>query len=373
MSKTGDNAAEAARNPVLIWLLQHYFTDPVEIVRSEVLGRGRIHDTYLVHHRNRPPLVVQRLNGSVFPDPVCVAENVALVGEHLVRRCTDRTDDFRVLRTLPARDGSFCVLSSAGEVWRILEYIDALPLTPALMGAPHAFEVGRILGRFHQLLSDFDAAHLCRPLPGFHDLPGYCRDYERALVQFPNRRSGDLLACCTLVKQRLGTASVFAEALARGDLVERVVHGDPKGDNVLFDRQAERAVALVDLDTVSLGVVPYDLGDCLRSLCNPAGERPTGGNRISFDLGLCRRLLTGYHVSGALLTEGERHYLYQGVRLVTFELGLRFLTDYLAGNRYFRVVHPEDNLRRALVQFELLHAIEKQQAAIESLVGEIWR
>jgi hypothetical protein len=127
------------------------------------------------------------------------------------------------------------------------------------------------------------------------------------------------------------------------------------------------------LDTVSAGLLHYDLGDCLRSFCNTSGERARSPEDVVFDLSLCRSLLSGYRDSGASMTDLERDHVYTGVRLLTLELGIRFLTDYLEGDRYFKVKGPDDNLQRAFVQFRLLESIERQQDGIEAIVSELWR
>ncbi|MCB2217053.1 phosphotransferase enzyme family protein [Desulfofustis glycolicus] len=338
----------------------------------EPLGAGRINDTFLVSSSGHVPLVLQRINGDVFPDPVCIAENVAAVTAHLAGRRQQSGGDERFPRLVPARDGKSCAIDHDGAVWRVIEYVSGAVSYPLVTSADQAFEVGRMLGRFHLLLDDFDSGVLRPPLPGFHDLPAYCRGLEQTLAEPRRSASGAARDCCLQVEQRLVDADALVRAHQRGELVQRLIHGDPKCDNVLFDRSTLRAVALIDLDTVSPGLVLWDLGDCLRSVCNPAGERPPDRRPGKFHLDLCRAVLTGYRAGGADLSAAERSLLFQGLRLLTFELGVRFLTDYLAGDRYFKVEEPEDNLDRARVQFDLLAQIEHQQAGIEALVADIW-
>lgn len=353
-------------------VLGSFCLSEAKVVQVMEFGDGNINDTYLVELNAHPTVVLQRINPAVFPDPVCIAENVGLVTAHLISRRDPAVTTERFPRVIPARDGSSCLIDRHGDVWRVVEYIEQAVSYRTVQSAEQAFEVGRMLGRFHHLLDDFDATLLCPALPGFHDLPGYGRGFCRALAGHRLRPSASLRTCCRFAEQRLAGVSLLEEARNRGDLVERLIHGDPKCDNILFDSRSGRATAIVDLDTVSQGLLQYDLGDCLRSLCNPAGERPADLREVSFDLSVCQRVLEGYCASGANLPAGEQRMLFHGVRLLTFELGLRFLTDYLEGNRYFKIVGQEDNLHRAAVQFELLARIEEQQAAIESLVAAIW-
>jgi len=142
--------------------------------------------------------------------------------------------------------------------------------------------------------------------------------------------------------------------------------------NLLLDRTSGRAAALIDLDTVKPGLVQYDVGDCLRSACNPEGEEPAAPEAARFDTDLCRAILQGYFAeAGAFLTEHDAEFFFDAARLIAFELGLRFFTDFLTGNVYFKTRHPAHNLHRALVQFRLLESIEAQAETIRRLIREV--
>jgi Ser/Thr protein kinase RdoA (MazF antagonist) len=155
--------------------------------------------------------------------------------------------------------------------------------------------------------------------------------------------------------------------LARGDTRVRVIHGDPKVDNLLFDAAGERALCLIDLDTVQPGLLHHDIGDCLRSCCNRGGE--AGATTARFDLALCEALLAGYAAATAgLLGAAEIDLIAPAIRLIPLELGIRFLTDHLQGDRYFRVRHRGENLTKAHRQLALVADIERQAAAIEAAV-----
>jgi hypothetical protein len=143
-------------------------------------------------------------------------------------------------------------------------------------------------------------------------------------------------------------------------------------NNILFDRQTQLAVSVVDLDTVKSGLVHYDIGDCLRSGCNPVGEETNQWEDVQFDTELCQGILQGYlSMAQSFLSEYDYAYIYDAVRVITFELGLRFFTDYLAGNIYFHVKYPEHNLLRSLVQFRLVESIESQQTVINKIIKDI--
>ena len=178
--------------------------------------------------------------------------------------------------------------------------------------------------------------------------------------------------CLGFVAARRVWAGVLEEARAQGRLSLSPVHGDPKVNNVLLDTATGKAVALVDLDTVKPGLVHYDIGDCLRSGCNPWGEETEQWEAVRFDPDLGRALLQGYLAgAGGFLSDHDYHYLFAAIRLIAFELGLRFFTDYLAGNVYFKASRPEHNLARALVQFKLTESIEAQEAAIRAFIRDL--
>jgi Ser/Thr protein kinase RdoA (MazF antagonist) len=165
-------------------------------------------------------------------------------------------------------------------------------------------------------------------------------------------------------------AGVLEEAADQGLISPRVIHGDPRLANLLFDRESGRAVALVDLDTVKPGLLHYDLGDCLRSCGNPVGDDPDNLDEVRFDLEVCRELLTGYLAeAGSTLSPADYELIYPAVRLLAFELGLRFFSDHLAGDLYFKTSRPGHNLYRAQVQFRVLASIEAQEGEIRAIVA----
>jgi Ser/Thr protein kinase RdoA (MazF antagonist) len=165
---------------------------------------------------------------------------------------------------------------------------------------------------------------------------------------------------------------VLEAALARGELQHRPIHGDPKINNVMIDETSGKAIGLIDLDTVKPGLIHYDIGDCIRSCCNAAGEETTDLESVGFDLNLCEAMLEGYiNVARGFLSEWDLHYLPDCIRLIPLELGLRFLTDHLEGNVYFKTDRPSHNLQRAAVQFKLVQDIENQMPALQRLIQRL--
>ena len=344
-----------------------FFLPSSSVLSVSPLGDGNINQTYLVTFSNRSPAVLQRINGEVFPRPDIVADNVKLVTDYIRDRQPAQNPYPNTLEVIPAQSGRSHVNDRDGEIWRLVEYIDNSICYTSIPTVYQAERAGAVLGWFHQRLNEFDSDFLRVPLPGFHDLPGYFNSYERVKTVHRRPLSKDLTYCCQQAEMRRGDRYLLHKAYARGKIKPRVIHGDPKVANILFDKQSGEPVAIIDLDTVSSGLAQYDIGDALRSFCNTAGEDPEVPEAVTFNLDICRALLSGY-CSGILqLPPGERGLIYQGVRLLTLELAVRFLSDYLDNDRYFKVSDEQENLRRSLTQFHLLHSIEEQQTAIEKI------
>ena len=188
----------------------------------------------------------------------------------------------------------------------------------------------------------------------------------------PRRRSPEVNFGLRFVSERRAWAHVLEQAKDRGRLQLRPIHGDPKVGNVMIDTATRQAVGMVDLDTVKPGLVHYDIGDCLRSSCNPLGEQTERWETVTFETDICQAILQGYlALARDILTENDYEYLFDAIRLIAFELGLRFLTDYLEGNVYFKVRHPEHNLARALIQFKLTESIESQEKTIRAIIRDL--
>lgn len=352
----------------LFTTISAFVPDPEQIQTIEPLGDGNINATYLVSFSQRPSLVVQRLNGSVFPDPEGVVRNAALLTSHLNEKSSAASGHCRAYRFAEAveiRDGKRWFEDQRGNVWRCLSFIDNTHSSPRVTRSEQPLEAGRLLGCFHGLLEDFDSSVLVDPLPGFHDLQSYKNAYQDSVKSHHRSESSVFQYCRKMIEERLDQKTL-EQCTPALQSPTRVIHGDPKCDNFLFDCDSGRARSLIDLDTVSRGLLAVDIGDCLRSFCNPAGEKARAG--VNFDMQICERLLEGYFQSFAPKPT-ERELFYHGVHLLTYELGLRFFTDHLNGDRYFRISREGENLHRAQVQLKLLESIETQRAAIEKAAG----
>lgn len=340
------------------------------------LGHGLINDSFVVTTKSGPWAVLQRINRHVFPKPELIMENLRVLAEHVRERTGSNHNTgngIRLPEILKTQDGGDHVIDVEGGFWRALEYIEDSQTIETITDIRQAEEVGAALGQFHALIQDLDSVRLHQTLPGFHDAPGYFTRFLRASAR-PRHDSANrnLLHGLTFVKSRRNLTRVLEQARRTGKLATRPIHGDTKLNNFLFNKNTGKAVSLIDLDTVQPGLIHFDVGDCLRSCANPAGESPEDIASVRFDLDFGRAILEHYLAeTRGFLTRQDFEYLYDAIRLIPFELGLRFLTDHLEGDHYFKIDHPGHNLHRAQVQFRLTASIEEHEQPIKKLITSL--
>ena len=351
-----------------------------QITGISKLGSGNVNDTFLVtlnRSASRQAFVMQRLNTDVFDKPELVMRNFLRLGIHVEQRLAQQPPEltgrrWEVPKVLPTLDADGHWVEHQGEFWRSITYIGAATTTDVIQDDIHAHELGYCLGMFHHLISDLPTNELADTLENFHITPAYLADFDAVRANAATEMTPQLQEALNFIENRREGIDVLEQACARGELRRRPIHGDPKINNVMIDESTGHAVGLIDLDTVKPGLVHYDIGDCLRSCCNRLGEETREPENVSFDLGLCRSILQGYLAIGrSFLTPDDFRYLPDCIRLIPLELGLRFLTDHLEGDHYFRTDRADHNLDRALVQFALTRSIEQQWSALQDLVREL--
>ncbi|PZV16264.1 MAG: aminoglycoside phosphotransferase [Pseudanabaena sp.] len=352
------------------------FSPQKKVADIQPFGSGNINHTFLVslQESSAKSFILQRLNTKVFREPKLVMQNMRTYANHVHDRIQNSPLDRRwdVPQVLHTQQGQDYWQTESDEFWRSLSFIADSQSYDVMESIEQVREVGYALGTFHHLTSDLAPERLADTLEGFHITPRYFRQYEEVVAKGNIQRSPEVDFCLKFVSDRKGLAHILEDAKAAGKLPLRTMHGDPKVNNILFDRQTKLSVSVIDLDTVKSGLVHYDIGDCLRSGCNPAGEETEQWQDVQFDTELCQGILQGYlSTARSFLTEYDYAYIYDAVRVITFELGLRFFTDYLAGSIYFQVKYPEHNLLRSLVQFRLLESIEAQKSVINKIIRDI--
>lgn len=346
------------------------------VLEAREFGNGNINDTYLVTMdvREEEPIeerqfVLQRINTHVFKQPRLIMQNMRTFTEHMRRRARAEGHHWMMPRVISACDGQDFYIDLEGNFWRAISYIHGTRSFETIKDLDLAREVGYALGAFQNLIHDLSVEKLADTLEGFHITPRYLHNFDQAFSHNGHKSSAEVKYCLKFVEQRRAFAYVLENAREQGKLRLRPVHGDPKVNNVMIDQTTGRAISLVDLDTVKPGLIHYDIGDCMRSGCNPLGEETENWEAVHFDPQIGAAILEGYLAEARnFLTSADYEYLYDSIRLLAFELGVRFFTDFLAGDIYFKVRHPGHNLQRALVQFKLTESIEAHEADIRYMI-----
>jgi Ser/Thr protein kinase RdoA (MazF antagonist) len=329
--------------------------------------------------------VLQRLNTAVFAQPDLVMANLETLAAHAAAAIADGSlwqlpTPVPLQARLGAGSASDTLLRADDHgSWRMLTFVAGAHSLDVVSEDAEAYEVGRGLGCFHALIHDLPAERLADTLEGFHVTPRYHARYLGLIAAAADGSpAADRLQdpraqwCRRFVAAREALVPVLEQAKAAGRLQLRPIHGDPKVNNVMLCSRTGCAVAMVDLDTVKPGLLHYDIGDALRSGCNRLGEDTTEFDAVRFDLDLAAAMLRGYLLeAGAVLSPHDVEHLYDAIRLLPFELGLRFFTDDLEGDVYFKVSRPRHNLERAIVQFRLTESIEAQESDIRALIHEL--
>lgn len=336
-----------------------------ELVGLEPHERGHIHDTFISSWRRGGQtrrFLHQRLNDKVFTDIPALMHNVRRVTRHLGARLVsaEENDGFKTLKLVSTHLGrSFLVVKSGP--WRTYEYIENTDTFDLCESTEQAFEAARAFGSFQAQLIDLDVEQLRETIPRFFSAPYRMRQLRDALDSDPQGRAAEAQAEIDFALEREETVGVFENRLRSGALPLRIVHGDTKLNNVLFDRDSGKAVCIVDLDTCMPAWSLYDFGDLVRFTAATSSEDETDLARVGTDMQLYHALVEGYlERAGDFLTREEIRLMPFAARLVTFTIGLRFLTDHLAGDVYFKVARPGHNLDRARVQFRMVEDMEQQ-------------
>lgn len=343
-----------------------------EFFEARPYGSGHINDTYLVFFdAGDVPFrfILQRINHNIFKKPVALMENIQRVTAHLAAQVAGEPDwKRRVLRLISARDGRAWHVDEEGNHWRAYRFIEKASSYDAVESPAQAYQAARAFGRFQQLLASLPPPRLNDTIPDFHHTPKRFRALEQAVDADAAGRAIQAKPEIDFAMARRSITGVLLDA----KLPERVTHNDTKFNNVLLDDDSGEAICVIDLDTVMPGLAPYDFGDMVRTTTSPAIEDERDLSKVTMQFPMFDALVRGYLDSaGEFLTRAEKNLLAFSGKLITFELGVRFLTDYLAGDTYFKVHRKGHNLDRGRTQFKLIESIEQQEEKMERLVASL--
>lgn len=346
-----------------------------EVVAAAPYGSGHINDTFAVAvSQAGAPVryIFQRINHRIFKDVPALMDNIVRVTAHQRSRLEaagGADASRRALTVLFAKDGQPFARDSEGAWWRAYLFIEKALTHDKIESAAQARAASRAFGEFQRLLADMPGARLHETIPGFHDTPRRYAAFEAAVGADAAGRAAATGAEIAFARERGPLARELVDLLAAGLVPERVTHNDTKLNNVMLDDVSGEGVCVIDLDTVMPGLSLYDFGDMVRSATNAAAEDETDLTKVVARPEIFTALAEGFLAGcGASLNAVERAHLVAAGQVMTYEVGLRFLTDHLQGDVYFKVKRPGHNLDRARNQFALLRSLEAQAVAFQRIV-----
>lgn len=358
------------RNQSAIRAAAEQFAVSGTFVEAIPWGSGHIHDTLRVEMDAsgiRRHSVLQRINERVFPRVPELMENVARVTAHIEKQLADRADwERRVSRLIPTQDGRNWLRDAQGTCWRMFSFIEGARSVEQVETPEQCYRAARAFGEFQHRLVTLPGPRLHDTIPDFHHTAKRFAALEQAIAADAAGRAATAAAEIEFALARKPITRVLLDA----GLPERITHNDTKINNVLLDEQTGEALCVIDLDTVMPGLALYDFGDLVRTATSPSAEDERDLDKVSLRMDYYQALVEGYLSSaGPFLTRRERELLAFSGKLITFEIGIRFLADYLNGDTYFKVHRAGHNLDRCRSQFRLVASIEDQEHPMNRLAA----
>lgn len=351
-----------------------------KFVRGGPYGNGHIHDTFAVtceHKGIRRRYLLQKINTQIFVDPDRLMQNIDRVTRHIrgqLERDHSADLDRRVLSLIRTKDGELLHRDSKGHVWRMYVFIENALTYDTVKNLAHAFEAARAFGEFERSLLNLPRPPLHETIPDFLNGQRRFEAFQKVLTADTCGRAKRSRAEIDFANQHAGLFETFQKLIERREIPLRIMHNDTKINNVMFDPKTGRALCVIDLDTVMAGVSMYDFGDLVRTIGSNAAEDEKDLSKISLEIPRFEALVKGYlTATSSFLTPVERQHLVLGSEIITFMVGVRFLTDHLNGDRYFKIHRKNHNLDRCRAQFKLLRSILENEENLVSLVNRISR
>ncbi|HEX7367738.1 MAG TPA: aminoglycoside phosphotransferase family protein [Pelobium sp.] len=347
-----------------------------DIQATKPFGSGHINDTFLIRNTdsNCPDYLLQRINHHIFKDVEGVVVNISRVSAHLDTKLkgefkSDKSVE-QVLTLIPTTGGVLYLKDEDGNYWRMYQFIKDSISYDLVESTKQAFEGGEAFGRFQLMLADMDASLLTETLPNFHNIKFRLENYKKALAEDIADRVKYVAEEIALIKEHEELMCSLYQMGEDGLLPKRITHNDTKFNNILFDKD-DNVICIIDLDTVMPGYTAYDFGDAIRTLVNTAEEDEPDLNKIKVNMTLFKAYTDGYLKEAVnFLTKEELKSLYYAVFLFPYMQAVRFLTDYLQGDAYYKTAYPEHNLVRTKAQFKLFKELYAQKDLINQTIKQ---
>lgn len=352
------------------------FALPGEVASASPYGSGHINDTYKIELTGTAAarrFILQRINHQVFRQPDELMANVERVCTHLsekLRAAGHPDAERRTLRLVATQAGRGWHIDTDGHRWRCYHFIEGATGHDVVRSVAQARAAAKAFGSFQAMLADLPGQRLFETIPCFHHTPSRFARFQQALAADAHGRAAHCVPEIAFALARAHEVSLIVDGLRDGSLPERVTHNDTKLNNVLLDDITQEGICVIDLDTVMPGSVLYDFGDLVRTSTSPAAEDELDLSKVELQLPMFAALVEGYLATASgFLTPREQSLLPFAGKLITFEIGLRFLTDWLEGDTYFKIKRPQHNLDRTRTQFKLVESIEAQMPAMQALLN----
>ena len=378
MTRHSHTRALTSETAALVEGIADQFAIEGQYVVGEEVNSGHINSTFRVTYElengERRRYILQRINDKVFKDPLAVMRNVECVTSHINWKVLRKKRELggQTLSLYPHKTGRFYGSGKGGGIWRCYNYLEGCQTYDVVENARQAYEAGRAFGAFQNLVSDLPPGEIVETIPDFHHTR---KRFEALMAAVEEDRHGRVVSVQSELDFVLGCEEAFDRLLnlvEKGLLPIRITHNDTKINNVLFDQETDEAVCVIDLDTVMPGLSLYDFGDLVRTATNPAAEDERDLTKVKLRVRIFESLVEGYLASaGPVLTQEEVSQMAFSGRLISLELGMRFLTDHLNGDVYFRVSREGQNLDRARTQLCLARQIEEEEEGMRSYVIKV--
>ncbi len=354
------------------------FDSGAAYLNGMAIEKGHIHDTYLIETtgNDNDDFILQRLNNNVFKNIPELQQNIERVTLHLRNKIRNiRGSDIKrnCLILIRSRTGSSWISDDNGNFWRLYIYIKDHRSYDQVGSPGIAFEAGKAVGRFQEQLADLPGEPLSETIPSFHDLEKRLEYFSRVLNEDPVKRAESVKRETEFIQKRAGDLIIMHQLGQSGKIPVRITHNDTKLNNILFDND-DKSLCIIDLDTVMPGYFHSDIGDLIRTGANTAAEDERDLSLIYMDISLFAAFTEGYlSEAGKILNPVEKEHLPIAPLVMTYEQAVRFLSDHLAGDIYYKIHHAGHNLQRARAQIRLLESMEEQYCEMRKIVEDAIR
>lgn len=357
-------------------IVSQFLNEGDKMVSVGPFGEGHINDTYaavIENNGEKRRIIVQRINHSIFTEPAALMDNIYGVTTFLKKIIEANGGDVlrETLTVIPAKDGKLYFVDEGGNYWRSYIFIEGATTYQSIQTKEDFYNCGAAFGNFQRLLADYPADQLSESIPNFHNTEKRFEAFVEAVNKDICGRAKDVQAEIEFAMARKEAACEIVNMLKEGKIPLRVTHNDTKLNNIMIDDATGKAICIIDLDTIMPGAAAYDFGDSIRFGASTGAEDEVDLSKIEMSLELFEVFASGYlSVAKEFLTDEELYSLSIGAKIMTFECGIRFLTDYLSGDTYFKIHRPNHNLDRCRTQFKLVADMEKKMDQMHVIVNK---